>query len=134
MVERNALRMQAQRGVTHGERLRFSYNSVGEIGSVSDDRESQMPEMDADLIGATCARVGFEERSAVGVTREHAEGGVGRESGFIHAASAEFACLRAQRRVADELIVWRVTLHAGEVHLLDFATLKLWLHGARTLA
>ena len=52
MRERDPLRVQAERGVAHGEGLGFSNHATGEIGRVAEDGETKMPKMNADLIGA----------------------------------------------------------------------------------
>ena len=56
MRERDPLRVQTERGVAHGEGLGFSNNAISQVGRVADDRETKMPEMNADLIGAGCRR------------------------------------------------------------------------------
>jgi hypothetical protein len=58
MVERNPLRVQAERGVAHGEGLGFSNHAASEIGRVADDGEAKMPKMNADLIGAASQGAG----------------------------------------------------------------------------
>ncbi|MEI6415283.1 MAG: hypothetical protein WCP34_13620, partial [Pseudomonadota bacterium] len=44
MGERDALRVQAERGVAHGEGLGFSNNAIRQVGRVANDRESKVPE------------------------------------------------------------------------------------------
>jgi len=52
MGERDSLHVKAERGVAHGEGLGFSTNAISQVGRVANDRESKMPKMKADLIGA----------------------------------------------------------------------------------
>ena len=59
MQERKAARVQAERGIFDRERLRFADGAIGEIRSVANDGEAEMPEMHSDLIRATRARVCF---------------------------------------------------------------------------
>jgi hypothetical protein len=58
MRERDPLRVQAERGVAHGEGLGFSNNAAREIGRVAKDGETKMPKMNADLIGAASQGAG----------------------------------------------------------------------------
>ena len=58
MRERDALRMQAERGVAHGEGLGFSNDAAGEVSRVADDGKTKMPKMNADLIGSTSQGAG----------------------------------------------------------------------------
>ena len=64
------------------------------------------------------------------MTRKYTELRVGLQASFIHRAPAEFARLRTHGRVAGELIVWRMSLHAGEIVFLNLAMFKLRLHQA----
>lgn len=64
------------------------------------------------------------------MTRKYAELRVSLQASFIHRAPAEFARLRTHGGVAGELIVWRMSLHAGEIVFLDFAMFKLRLYNA----
>ena len=54
MVERDAVGVQAKRGIIDRERLRFADGAIGEIRRVANDREAEMPEMHLDLIRAPC--------------------------------------------------------------------------------
>ena len=54
MQDRNAARVQAKRGIFDRERLRFADSAIGEIRSVANDGEAEMPERHADLIRAPC--------------------------------------------------------------------------------
>ncbi|MCE2875141.1 MAG: hypothetical protein LW625_05825 [Planctomycetaceae bacterium] len=53
MGEPDPLRVPAERCVAHGEGLGFSNNAISQMDRVANDRETKMPEMNADLIGAT---------------------------------------------------------------------------------
>ena len=54
MVERNAVGVQAKRGIFDRERLRFADSAIGEIRRVANDGEAEMPEMHLDLTRAPC--------------------------------------------------------------------------------
>ena len=60
MRERDTQSVQAERSITRGERLGLADFTIGQIGGVAEDGEAEMPEMDANLIGAAGERTCFE--------------------------------------------------------------------------
>ena len=128
MIEGDLPCMQAERRIADGERLRLADLAIGQIGGVAEDGEAEVPEVDADLIGAAGDGHGFDQRGAIGIALEDAELGAGLQAGFIDAAAAEFSRLGADGRVADELVLRGMTLHAGEpVLAVEKWALNLWL-------
>lgn len=58
--------MQAERGLGGIEGHGGADFSVGQVGRIAADRQTELPEVDADLVRAAGSRPGFEQRGAIG--------------------------------------------------------------------
>ncbi len=83
MWESDLPRVQTKRRVFHFERLRFTELVVLEVHRVADDGVAEVPEVDADLIGAPGVRSDAQECRTIGETRAHCEFSVGADAGFF---------------------------------------------------
>lgn len=82
--------------------------AVGQVNGIADDGEAKLPEVGADLVGASGDGAGFDEGGVVAVLRiafEDAEFGAGGEAiREIDVAGAGFARFGGDGGVARELI------------------------------
>jgi hypothetical protein len=60
MVERNAVRVQAQRRVSDSVRLSIAESTTWQIGLLALDRPAEVPQVDANLVGASGDWMGFD--------------------------------------------------------------------------
>jgi len=73
MVERNAMCVEAERRIVNGVGLCVAELMIWQIGLFALDWPAEMPQVDADLVGASGDWPRFDERCAVGKTVEHLE-------------------------------------------------------------
>ena len=66
MFECDLRGVEAQGWSVEAEGLHVAYFTAGQIGGIADYGPDEMGGVDANLIGATGARTGFEQRGAVG--------------------------------------------------------------------
>jgi len=93
--------MQAERGLGRGESHGGAERTIGQVGRISADRQTELPEMDADLVCASGAWAGFEQGCAVRQALEDLKVGVGFESGcLINLPRADFPGRRTDRGAA----------------------------------
>ena len=109
--------MQAERWLGGIECHRWSDFSSCEIGRVAAGWQADLPEMDANLVGASGFWTGFEERGAVRVATDHAKVGAGGQTVVhVHAAGANGSGLAADRRCAGKHVLCRVALRSDKIN------------------
>ena len=73
MRERYALGMQAERWIAHCVGLCFAKLLIGQISLLALDWPAEVPQVNANLVGAPRGWPGFDERCAIGKTVQHAK-------------------------------------------------------------
>ena len=120
-----------------GEGLGVAEVLAGEVGGIAAHGEAEVPEGDADLVGAAGVRDGFEQGGAIGEAPADVEFGAGDEAGGCvrsHGAGAEVAGVVADGGVAREGVGGRMALDADEVAFLNLALRELGLEAAGEMA
>jgi hypothetical protein len=129
--EGDAVRVQAEGHGVAGAGEGRAAGGGGIIGDVSHDGMTKMLEVKADLVGATCSRMGRDQRGAIGETLKDVEARVtGESSRFVNAAGAETAGFIRDGSLALEGVRGWVTLDASEVAFFDFSPAELRLEDA----
>ena len=101
---------------------------VREINRIADDREAELPEVRANLVGAAGDGARFDQGGVIGEALVDAEFGARRETGSeVDVARAGFGRLGANRRVAREIIFSRCANDFREIRFHNFAAGELRL-------
>ncbi len=115
--------------------LSVAESLVGLVGLVAADGEAELPEVDANLVGAASDGAGLEEGGAIGEPVEDVKFSFGGQAVFgVDFASAELACFSADRGVDREAIFFGLALDAHEVDFFDATVFELHLDGAGKVA
>ena len=88
MANGEAVGVEAHGGIGGAQGLARAEFAVFQIDGVADDGVAEVPEVGADLVGATGERAGFEEGGAIRVAAEDSEIGFGREAVGVDVAGA----------------------------------------------
>ena len=81
--------METKRGLTPPWCQQITGLMIGQIGRITTNRMTEMPEVNTDLIGATCQGPRFQQRSAIVPALDQAELRPGRQTvDFINRARA----------------------------------------------
>ena len=81
--------MQLHRGIGGQQRLLLSHGPLRKIRWIADDRMTEMPEVQSNLMRATRDRLGLKQRGAVGVPLEDGEFSAGGLAGSIQRPGPE---------------------------------------------
>ena len=76
MGERYVLSVQAHRRLLDSQRRLITVATVGQVERVANDGMLQMPQVNANLMGSTRLRFGFDDARAVVAAPEHMEFGL----------------------------------------------------------
>lgn len=74
--------VEAEGGIRGIEGLGRAQFLIGEVDGIADNGESELPEMNADLVGSAGEGTGFEQGGSIGEMVEEIELGAGGESSF----------------------------------------------------
>ena len=113
MDEGEVAGMQAEGRIGWRMRLCIADLTGRQIALLSEDGPAELPEVEPDLVGATSRGTSFYECGAIFESLPDKKVGAGGQALFVDRAAAEFSGRAANRRIAAELILWRMTLNSG---------------------
>jgi hypothetical protein len=121
--------MQAKWRLPKGECLAVAQSAAQQIHGISANRETQMPQVQSNLVCAAGEGTRFQQSCAIEVSADDAEFRAGGKTIFhIDLAGSSFDRLFADRRIAEKSVLRWMSRDAREVGFFNFATLELWLH------